>query len=753
MRIIVLTLILTTLAGCTVLFTHPKKTTQQERFNKVASQAAPVLQTTQIFWDKYAIPFIEAENNSDLAFAVGVTHAHLRLGQLEVMRYLSQGRVSELAGPFPPVKSIDHGLRTLNLVASAQRTYDKMEELGREWIEDYTRGINWYIENLDEPTAEHRFFGLELTPFTSLEILTIARLISADLSWAFYIKYLKLSEKPGWQEIYNLAISKRDSDSASYHNEDSPALSKIITNLSKSGSNSLVIAGNKSASGSALIANDPHVGTFLPNFWVLVGMKSPDYHAIGLMLPGVPAIGVGRNKQIAWGGTNMRGISSHLYDLSTLNPEEISIRRERLKRRWWFDTEIEIRESPLGPVFSDLALFDQKKLPGPIALNWIGHQGSDEISAFLKVTRASNWQEFRAAFQGYRVSAFNMLYADQEGNIGMMPAYGQPLLKETEKTLDLIKHPDNPIVSVIPPTEQPNPFNPDSGFIASANNKPFGNPQIPYGYSFSNNDRYDRLHQLTANQEKLTIKNLVEIQLDLFSKSAFDIKNAIQTKLAGHQFVQHNKLYETFKDWDGHYNAESSGAVIFESLMQEAWRQYINIESSTPLMRSYFKGLDNWKPVLSQWIEASSDEELQQRMQNWLNNSAELTHKHPTWGSFLGQSQTPALGLIPVIGRRFKQPSYPASGNNDTLHKSGRSFKPKYQTVNYGSSARHISDLSSIDENYFVLHGGQDGWLNNPNLADQTQLWRKGEYIKIPLSMEKVKEQFIRHVTRLHPET
>ena len=59
--------------------------------------------------------------------------------------------------------------------------------------------------------------------------------------------------------------------------------------------------------------------------------------------------------------------------------------------------------------------------------------------------------------------------------------------------------------------------------------------------------------------------------------------------------------------------------------------------------------------------------------------------------------------------------------------------------------------MADPDENYFILHGGQDSWLMNENLADQTKLWRKGKYIKIPLNLKKVKSEFTAHQTTLNP--
>jgi len=96
--------------------------------------------------------------------------------------------------------------------------------------------------------------------------------------------------------------------------------------------------------------------------------------------------------------------------------------------------------------------------------------------------------------------------------------------------------------------------------------------------------------------------------------------------------------------------------------------------------------------------------------------------------------------------------TYGESGGNDTLFKSGRPLSSEPAQVTYGASARHISDLADPDANYFVLKGGQDGWLNSPQLSDQLELWRAGKYLRMPLSLSLVKEQFRSHTTVLVPE-
>ena len=74
--------------------------------------------------------------------------------------------------------------------------------------------------------------------------------------------------------------------------------------------------------------------------------------------------------------------------------------------------------------------------------------------------------------------------------------------------------------------------------------------------------------------------------------------------------------------------------------------------------------------------------------------------------------------------------------------KTNASPSGEKHTARYGSQARHISDMGDIDENYFVLLGGQDGFMGSTTFVDQVDLWRAGDYIRMPLRPESVERDF-----------
>jgi penicillin amidase len=124
--------------------------------------------------------------------------------------------------------------------------------------------------------------------------------------------------------------------------------------------------------------------------------------------------------------------------------------------------------------------------------------------------------------------------------------------------------------------------------------------------------------------------------------------------------------------------------------------------------------------------------------------------RHRTWGDLHRLSLGYPLSALPLFGRRYRNLYLPTAGGSETIMKMAGGLVGGRHTVQYGSNARFIADLSNLDETYVVLLGGQDGWLGSTTFADQVSLWHKGRYIRLPLSAERACADFP-NVTRLSP--
>jgi penicillin amidase len=97
------------------------------------------------------------------------------------------------------------------------------------------------------------------------------------------------------------------------------------------------------------------------------------------------------------------------------------------------------------------------------------------------------------------------------------------------------------------------------------------------------------------------------------------------------------------------------------------------------------------------------------------------------------------LGNIPVIGARYRFGDWPVDGSTDTLMKTSSGSTGEQHFTRYGSQSRHISDLSDLDRNWFLLLGGQDGWINSSTFMDQVEPWLEGRYIQVPMRPESAR--------------
>src|SRR5262249_37195379 len=134
------------------------------------------------------------------------------------------------------------------------------------------------------------------------------------------------------------------------------AFGRVVLGMGRAGSNAVAVGSGRSRSGNAWLAGDPHLSLTLPSVWLAASYRSPSYQVAARMTRGIPAIAIGRNPWIAWGGTNLHAASSELFDVSAVPESQIEQRIVRLKVRWSSERDLVLRESPYGPIISDAPL-------------------------------------------------------------------------------------------------------------------------------------------------------------------------------------------------------------------------------------------------------------------------------------------------------------------------------------------------------------------------------------------------------------
>ncbi len=740
------------LGGCALLAPLPDKTTLDDRLATIPAQGLPLKGRAIIHWDQHQIPFIEAEHDEDAALALGLVHAHLRLGQMEVLRRISQGRLAEMAGPI--AVDVDHGLRVLDFGRAAAEIEANLPLATRAWLESYVAGINHHQQQVAVLPIEFSVLGLEREPWRIADVLTLGRLAGSDVNWLVWFNLLQLRSRGDWSQIWaRLVENGSDSVPSFSARADGPSLERLLSDVSRSGSNSLAVSGGRSRSGGAILANDPHLGILLPNTWLIVGLKSPSYHALGLMAPGLPIFAIGRNPWIAWGGTNMRAASSELYELSRGSAGELVQREETISVRWWLDESVTLRDSKWGPVLSDAPQLRDLDLPA-FALRWTGHLPSDEITAFLSVSRARSFEDFRRAFRSFAVPGQNMLFADHEGNIGQVMAVRLPRRNGAPPEDVILDARDRETAwkDMQGTEELPFVLNPSDGFLASANNRP-AKTETQVGYFFSPDDRVLRMGELLGGATQIGVDDIRQLQQDVYMASSMTLRSVFLRKLDGLGVTasatpEERYIIDSMRDWDGNYAESSRGALAFELFRDGFTKAFYRIGFGEQDWAA-FANVGRIKSILLEDVETAEPKSLRRSLQEALAGATGAIGDFSDWGEMHRLELSHPLSNLPLVGGRYRFGDYPAAGSTDTLMKTAHANTSERHATRYGANARHISDLSDLDLNFFALLGGQDGWLNSSTFMDQVPLWRSGDYIQLPLRLEQVRARALGRTTLL----
>lgn len=703
---------------------RPGSVSVEQRLAALPSHGVPLHAKVAIHWNKHQVPFIEASSDDDLATAFGVVHVHLRWTQMELMRRVAQGRMAELVGP--PGVAIDHLLRMLDFGRAVPAIAAALPPETRHWLNAHLAGVNHAVAQAPLP-PDFPAFGLTREPWTLPDLLTIARLAGADATWRVWLSLLPLREDASLSALWRRLLDTSGAPDVA----PSDAGAAVLARFTREASNALAVSPARSQTGAAWMAGDTHLPALLPNLWLLAGCRSPSMHAVGLMVPGVPGFLLGRTPHIAWGGTNLHAASSDVYDVTRVPAQKITTRNETLRVRGARNRRIAIRETPYGPIISDLPNLRGGRA---VALRWIGHYPSDEITALLHMARARNWQEFRAALNLIAVPGQNMVFADTAGHIGKALAVHLP------------SRPDTPPDSLLLPTDAaaawdqcvtgdalPVQYDPPEGFIASANEKPPPAP-VRIGWFFSSGRRIGRLRQLLQATPKIGFADLAALQQDIEMPAAVPILERLLPLLRGHAPPH---LVQTLQHWDLRYDASSAGALAFEQLLY-----HLCVALHGKRRAAIYSGTWNARGSLFQDILNGTDEAIGTALRRAVPPTLRALRRFGTWGQVHRQELRHFLGAVPVVGRRYRFGNVAAQGGNDTLLKSGNPLTGRRHRSSFASTARQICDLSDPDATWFVLLGGQDGWLGSTTLVDQAELYRRGDYIRMPLRPETVQAEF-----------
>ncbi len=731
----------------------------QARLAAFPKAGLPLQDPVRIYWDDHQIPFIEAQGDRDAAVALGLVHAHLRLAQMEIMRRIAHGRLSEVVGAL--AVDLDHTLRILDFPAAVPDCLAMMPRDARDWCAGFVDGVNAAIAQTGPQAPagaeEFRLFGIRPAPWRVEDVLAVGRLAAADFSWRVWHRLFALRDRPDWDLVWQRILQADQAPAPVPHLAGGPGdtawlLHQLWAGFGRSGSNALAVSARRSATGHALLSSDPHLPIMTPSNWLAVGLSSPGYRIVGLMIPGLPVVTLGRNRRIAWSGTNLHAASSDLFDVTGQPAETFETRSERIGVRWGGDREVAVRRTVHGPVISDSPLL--RGMAGrDLALSWIGHRASDELSAMLGMMRAGSWEAFTEAAASFAAPAQNLVFADADGRVGQcmaahLPARAGGLPGDLVLPADLNGSWDR----IVTGRDLPMRFHPEEGFVASANDRPTDPMAVPVGFFFSPDERVGRLREVLGGDDPIDLERLRALHEDVRMPSSLRMRDLLLDAAAiaeqdgtAQQEGTEAPVLAALRSWDGRHDAESAGALAFELLLAHLVHHLHGAEDA-----AIYRAMHQPWTLLREDFSLLPRERVVAATRAAARAAAPAFLQHRQWGAIHRIRIAHPLAALPVLGSRYRVAEFGAGGSNETLMKTAHGFSEGPHAVTFGANARFLTDLGDEDANWLTLLGGQDGWLGSSTFADQVDLWRQRQYCRVPLRLETVRAEF-RHVSVLQP--
>ena len=485
--------------------------------------------------DRWGVPHIEASSHDDLWFAQGFCHGQDRLWQMDFYRRVVRGRVSEMAGA--EGLAVDRLMLTLGIRRVAEREAAALDSEERRRLEVFCAGVNAAARSASAPPFEMQLLRLEWEPWQPVDVLSLGKLLAFGLSTNWEKELLRsdmtralgpeLAARldPGYPADNPVVTQEPWSGDGLALAEQIDAVRRSIgLAVEASGSNNWAVSGSLSATGSPLIAGDPHLPPSMPGIWYQVGMQLGDRFVRGASLPGMPGVYMGQNNDVCWTFTNAMADIEDLFvervegDRYLFEDEwrPLEVVEEEIPVKGREPERLEVRSTHHGPIVNEALGADEGE---PLALRWLTLDESAFFPGMYELLEISSGPELVAHLEAHTSPASNLIWADREGSIGYKLIGRLPLRKGG--------CPDLPKPGwtgefewegTVPYEELPEVVDPESGFLVTANNRIVGD-EYPHHITSDWLDGYRarRIEELLRASDEHDLEGFEEMQSDNLS--------------------------------------------------------------------------------------------------------------------------------------------------------------------------------------------------------------------------------------------
>ena len=733
-----------------------------------------------VYRDERGMPHIYADNEKDLYFAAGFVTAQERLWQMDLIRRATTGRLSELFGK--DYVQTDLFLRSLEMTAKSKMLLAAEDPAILLCLNAYADGVNAFINSAGKRLPpEFRVLGYKPDPWKLEDMANIigymgwdlaAGNLSADTYNYKLIKKFGIEKAaqlmPQWQTLNTYVFPdfrlKEEKIKEAVLNVSSIDKLDELGIFSFSGSNNWAVSGKRTETGKPILSNDMHLGLSAPGIWMQIHEVIPGkLNVTGVSIPGQPFIVAGHNERIAWGMTNLAVDDIDLFS-EKINPEnrgqyffdgewkDMRVKNEVIKIKGEEADTFKLYFTHRGPIISDMRNIEDAEL----SMRWSGYDKSDEVRSVYLLNRAKNWDDFRYALGFFRSISQNFAYADVDGNIGLNTGGGVPIRKGHGTLIRSGETSEYDWKEYVPFDQLPYSFNPEKGYVSSANNKTVDDTYPYYiGTGFSLPYRINRIRQMLDQKEVFAIDDFKRMMLDQHSDYAEQLTPFILTlqERSGELTEDETDALELLSTWDYDMNASLAAPAVFEFFrinfiknllgdeLGDLFDQLPHHPKDYYIYRILKNGPDEWVDNINTPEKELLDDILIKSFRDCVASLKEgygTDHDGWKWGNIHKISLDHPLGTVKILDRLFGFNSdlFPVGGSNHTVSpfSYGANFK-----VNHGASERHIFNTADWDESFTIIPTGQSGIPGSEFYLSQFRKYLDGSYYKDAFSEDAVK--------------
>ena len=758
----------------------------------VPAITAPV----KIVRDSYAVPHIFGETDTDVLFGLGFAHAQDRLWQMELMRRTAQGRLSELFGP--ETLDTDKLMRTLDIYAISQRAVAAQTPETLALLNAYSAGVNAWVKVVREQALgrgapEFFLFNNAIAPWSPADSIALIKLMALQTTDKAGMEVLraKLSFKLPPERIADILPDPVQAPSTTVPNFSSlfpearmqvaattpaPRLSPVPPVGMAGASNAFAAAASRSASGGTLLASDPHLGLTTPGIWMLARLELQSGGVIGATIPGIPAVLIGRNKDLAWGLTASYLDDQDLY-LERLNPQNSDEyltedgamgfvhKPSLIPVKGQDPVNYDLRWASGRPVLPTGAFGTAQIQPEGhlFSLAWTGLTEDDRsIQAAMDLMGSHSVASARTALQTMVAPSNNVTLADRE-NIAIVTTGRMPRRDAANQTLGRIPAQGwlevNAWQGYYPFSENPFVANPESGVVVNTNNAlPTGRFPAHFSFDWGDTQRIIRATDLLNARQFHTQSSFTSIQTDTVSISARTLlplmgQNlwlADQDALPNTHRGRRRMALELLSQWNGDMGQHDPEPLIYAAWVRALQRRLISDDLGplagemtriNPLfIERVFRNVDGagiWcdlgpsleQETCQQMASVALDDALQELVQTY---GTDINRWR--WGAaHLAFQENKTLGRIPLVSWFANIWQETPGGDNTLLRGQTRSTGAAPYTNIHAAGFRMVVDFDNPDNSVYIAATGQSGHLLSRHYDDLAVIWRRSEYIPMTL--------------------